>query len=207
MPQANLGETRETELFFRQWLRSPKSMGSIIPSSRALGRAITAALAWRPGQTVVELGAGTGAISRIMLDSGLPPEALMLVELDPPLCDFLHERFPAVRVVKGDATRLADLVREEGVGEVGTVISGLPMVNMPLAFQRAIVEQSFALLGPGGRLLQYSYSPVPPIRAKKLGVRAELIKYVIRNVPPATVWRFRPANGAGPADGAGNGHA
>ena len=195
MPQVNAGETKETELFFRQWLRSPKSMGSVIPSSRVLARAVTAAVAWRPGQTVVELGAGTGAISRGLLESGLPPEALMMIELDRPLYEYLRERFPAVRVVNGDATRLVDIVRQQGVGEVGTIISGLPMVNMPLEFQRAIIEQSFAVLAPGGRLLQYSYSPVPPVRAKKLGVKAELVKYVIRNVPPATLWRFTRPNG------------
>lgn len=206
MPQVNLSDTKETELFFRQWLRSPRSMGSVIPSSRVLGRAVSRAVVWRPGQTVVELGAGTGAISRALIESGLPPEALMMVELDRPLYEYLRERFPGVRVVNGDATRLADLRRQHGIGDVGTVISGLPMVNMPLEFQRAIVEQSFAALAPGGRLLQYSYSPIPPIRAKKLGVKAELIRYVIRNVPPATVWRFTRVNGARSTHEPGNGH-
>ena len=46
------------------------------------------------------------------------------------------------------------------------------------------------LLGADGCLLQYSYSPVCPIPARKLGVEAKLVKFVVRNVPPATVWRF-----------------
>jgi phosphatidylethanolamine/phosphatidyl-N-methylethanolamine N-methyltransferase len=198
MSQVNVTQTKETELFFRQWLRSPKSMGAVIPSSRALARAVTSEVAWRPGQAVVELGAGTGAISQGLMDSGLPPEALMMIELDRPLYEYLRERFPAVRVINGDATRLVDILRQQGVEQVGTVISGIPMVTMPLGFQRAIVEQSFAALGPEGCLLQYSYSPVVPIPAKKLGVEARLVKVVMRNLPPATVWRFRPrrANGA-----------
>jgi phosphatidylethanolamine/phosphatidyl-N-methylethanolamine N-methyltransferase len=106
-------------------------------------------------------------------------------------------------VVNGDATRLVDIVRQQGVGAVSTVISGIPMVNMPLKFQRAIVEQSFAVLRPGGAMLQYSYSPLPPIRARKLGVDAELVRIVVRNLPPATVWRFSPKQGPKP----GNGHA
>lgn len=191
MPQANLGETKETELFFRQWLRSPKSMGSVIPSSRALARAVAHAIDWQPGQTVVELGAGTGAISRGLLESGMPPEAIMTIELDRPLFEYLRERLPGVRVINGDATRLVDILRQQGVAAVSTVISGLPMVNMPLTFQRAIVEQSFGAMAGRGCLLQYSYAPICPIPAKKLGVRAELVRYVLRNVPPATVWRFR----------------
>lgn len=191
MNQVNASPFKETELFFRQWLRSPRSMGSIIPSSRALARALASQVAWQPGQVVVELGAGTGAISQALTESGLPPEAMMMIELDRSLFEYLRERFPKVRVVNGDATRLMDILRQQGVEEVGTVISGLPMVNMPLDFQRAIVEQGLAAIAPGGCMLQYSYSPLTPIPAKKLGVEAKLVKFVLRNVPPATVWRYR----------------
>ncbi|MCE3250821.1 MAG: Phosphatidyl-N-methylethanolamine N-methyltransferase [Geminicoccaceae bacterium] len=123
MSQVNAGQTKETELFFRQWLRSPKSMGAVIPSSRALARAVSREITWRPGQVIVELGAGTGAISQGLIDSGLPPEALMMIELDRPLFEYLRERFPKVRVINGDATRLVDILRQQGVAEVGTVIS------------------------------------------------------------------------------------
>ena len=189
-------QAKEAELFFRQWLRSPKSMGSVIPSSRALARAFAQAVVWQPGQTVVELGAGTGAISKGLLASGLPAEALMMIELDRPLFEYLRDKFPAVRVVNGDATRLVDILRQQGIGQVSTVISGLPMVNMPLDFQRAIIEQSFEAMPEGGCYLQYSYSPVAPVPAKKLGLRTELVRYVLRNVPPATVWRFHRTHGA-----------
>jgi phosphatidylethanolamine/phosphatidyl-N-methylethanolamine N-methyltransferase len=191
MNQVDVTPVKEAELFFRQWLRSPKSMGSIIPSSRWLARAVTSQVVWQPGQVVVELGAGTGAISQGLIDSGLPPEAVMMIELDRSLFEYLRERFPEVRVVNGDATRLVDILRQQGVDEVGTVISGLPMVNMPLEFQRAIVEQGLAATAPGGCMLQYSYSPISPIPAKKLGVEAKLVKFVLRNLPPATVWRYR----------------
>jgi phosphatidylethanolamine/phosphatidyl-N-methylethanolamine N-methyltransferase len=204
MNHLHAGQTNETELFFRQWLRSPKSMGSVIPSSRVLARSVTEAVQWRPGQHIIELGAGTGAISQGLIDSGLPPEALMMIELDRPLFQYLRGRFPAVNVVNGDATRLVDIVRRQGITEVGTVISGLPMVTMPLAFQRAIISQSLDVLGADGCLLQYSYSPVSPIPARRLGVDARLVKFVVRNVPPATVWRFRRRR---PAErGAANGH-
>jgi phosphatidylethanolamine/phosphatidyl-N-methylethanolamine N-methyltransferase len=197
MNHPQVSQTKETELFFRQWLRSPKSMGAVIPSSRVLARAVTEAVRWAPGEHVIELGAGTGAISQGLIDAGIPPEALMMIELDRQLFDYLRTRFPAVRVVNGDATRMVDIVRQQGINRVSTIISGLPMVTMPLAFQRAIIEQSFELLGPDGYLLQYSYSPVAPIPARKLGVDAKLVKFVVRNVPPATVWRFRPRRIAG----------
>ncbi len=184
-------EIKESELFFRQWLRSPKSMGSILPSSLSLARAIAAAVSWQPGQTVVELGAGTGAISQGLLERGIPSEAIMMIELDEPLYHYLRNRFPGVRVVHGDATRLSTIVAEQAIDRVSTVVSGLPMVNMPFDFQRSIITESLKAMQRRGSILQYSYSPLTPIPAKKLGVKAEIVKFVLRNVPPATVWRFK----------------
>lgn len=158
----------------------------------ALARAVTSAVAWEPGQTVVELGAGTGAISQGLLEKGMPSEALMMIELDEQLYDYLRNRFPGVRVVHGDATKLSEIVAEQNIEQVSTVVSGLPMVNMPFEFKRAIVQESMKSVKPGGYMLQYSYSPISPIPAKKLGVNAEIVRFVLRNVPPAMVWRFQP---------------
>lgn len=183
--------TNESELFFRQWLRSPKSMGSVIPSSRALARAVAKEVVRRPGEAIVELGGGTGAISDGLLESGVPRDKLVIVELDGELHSYLKQRFAGVRVVRGDATRLNDILAQQGIDRVSTVVCGIPMVTMSPEFQRAIVEASFRSMGTDGLFLQYSYSPVPPIRARKLGYEMRLAHYVLRNIPPATVWRLR----------------
>ena len=181
---------KEGELFFRRWLRSPKSMGSVIPSSRFLARAVAGQVAWRPGQWVVELGGGTGAISEGLIERGIPREKLVVIELDRSLCTFLKERLPGCLVVQGDATRLDEILPRHGVGEVGTVISGLPMVGMPETFQRAIIEQGFKTVRPGGFLLQYSYSPVAPVPADRFGIAAKIARFVPLNFPPAFVWKY-----------------
>lgn len=181
---------KEGELFFRQWLRSPKSMGSVIPSSRALARAIAAEVAWRPGQCVVELGGGTGAISQGLIERGIPRDHLIVIELDTALHAYLKDRLEGCLVIQGDATRLGEILARHGIGEIGTVISGLPMVGMPFEFQRGVIEQGFKVMKPGGFMLQYSYSPVPPVPAGKLGIDARIARYVLRNFPPAAVWRY-----------------
>ncbi len=180
----------ERELFFKQWLRSPRSMGSIIPSSRALARAVARETVWRPGAFVVELGGGTGAITRGLLEAGIPPEHLLVVELDRPLYEYLRDTFRECRVVQGDATRLDEILTRQGIARVSTVVSGLPMVNMPKDFKRAVIDQAFRAVGPDGVVLQYSYSPVCPIPAAELGVEARIARWVPWNVPPAAVWRY-----------------
>jgi phosphatidylethanolamine/phosphatidyl-N-methylethanolamine N-methyltransferase len=181
---------KEGELFFRQWLRSPKSMGSVLPSSRVLARAIAAEVAWQPGQYVVELGGGTGAISQGLIDRGIPRDRLIVIELDGALHSYLKERLTGCHVIQGDATRLDEILARLGFSDIGTVVSGLPMVGMPEEFQRSIIEQGFKVMSPGSFMLQYSYSPITPIPAKKLGVTAKIARYVLWNFPPAAVWRY-----------------
>lgn len=181
---------REGELFFRQWLRSPKSMGSVIPSSRALAKAVAAEVAWQPGQYVVELGGGTGAISQGLIDRGIPRDRLIVIELDGALHAYLKERLTGCLVIQGDATRLPEILARHQVGEIGTVISGLPMVGMPFEFQQAIIDQGFKVMPKGSFMLQYSYSPIPPIPAAKLDVDAKIARYVLWNFPPAAVWKY-----------------
>ena len=181
---------KEGELFFKQWLRSPKSMGSIIPSSRYLARAVAEEASWTPGQHIVELGGGTGAITQGLIDRGIPRENLVVVEFEPALCEHLRARLPGATIIQGDATKLDMILERHGIGDVGTVISGVPMVGMPFEFQRAIIEQGLGVQRPGGSVLQYSYSPVAPIRERRMGIEARLVRCVPLNVPPAFVWRF-----------------
>ncbi len=181
---------KEGELFFRQWLRSPKSMGSVLPSSRVLARAIAAEVAWQPGQYVVELGGGTGAISQGLIERGIPRDRLIVIELDGALHSYLKERLTGCHVIQGDATRLDEILARLGFSDIGTVVSGLPMVGMPETFQRSIIEQGFKVMAPGSFMLQYSYSPIEPIPAKRFGITAKIARYVLWNFPPAAVWRY-----------------
>ena len=186
------GSIREGEVFFRQWLRTPKSMGSVLPSSRALARAIAAEVVWRPGCHVVELGGGTGAITQGLIERGIPRDRLIVVELETHLFEYLRDRFPDSRVLQGDATRLDEILAHHDIDNVSTVVSGLPMVGMPFEFQKAIVEQATAATGGRGPLLQYTYSPLSPLPSSRLGLKARMARYVLRNFPPASVWSYTP---------------
>ena len=189
MSQSNT--VTENEVFFKHWLRSPKSMGSIIPSSMWLARAIAAEVDWQPGSHVIELGGGTGAITQGLIERGIPASNLVVVELETNLHTYLSGRYPDVTVVQGDATRLSEIVARLPIDRVSTVISGLPMVRMPIDFKRAIIDQGFGVMPKGHFMLQYTYSPLAPVPVKELGLEAELARYVIRNFPPAAVWRYR----------------
>jgi phosphatidylethanolamine/phosphatidyl-N-methylethanolamine N-methyltransferase len=179
-------------LFFRRWLANPLQMGSIVPSSPALGRRIAALVERGPEEVVVELGAGTGAVTRALLAGGVPPERLVVVEIVPEMARHLARELPGVTVLEGDAFALAETLPAPLHGRVGTAICGIPLVLLPLERQRAFVAAVEAV-APGRGFLLYTYCVTSPLPCKALGLTARREAWTPLNFPPASVWRYRPA--------------
>jgi phosphatidylethanolamine/phosphatidyl-N-methylethanolamine N-methyltransferase len=185
-----------TTLFLKRWLRRPLAMGAVVPSGRLLAEAMAettkAVLAGRPGH-VVELGAGTGEVTKALLAAGLAPERLALVERDPELARFLRGHFPGPRIIEGDAARLPRLLADHEVTPVAAVVSSLPLLSLPAGIVQSIVGGVFEALPRGAALVQFTYGPTPPVpRAvrERLHLDGAHGKRIWRNVPPAVVWTF-----------------
>lgn len=178
-------------LFFQRWLRNPLQMGSVIPSSRSLCRHIAAAVRRDDDQYVLELGAGTGVITRALLESGVPADRLVVVEIIPEMADFLRERLPGVHVVTGDAFALPTALPARIAGRIGTAICGIPLVLLPLERQEAFVSAVEAV-APGKGFLLYTYCITSPLPYRKLRLQAERLAFTPFNFPPASVWRYLP---------------
>src|ERR1700742_3408094 len=97
-------------LFLKRWLANPLQMGSIIPSSTALCSRVVCQTRWAEDEYVLELGAGTGVISRALLAGGLPPEKLVVVEIVRDMADHLARMLTGARVVAGDARDLPSVL-------------------------------------------------------------------------------------------------
>jgi phosphatidylethanolamine/phosphatidyl-N-methylethanolamine N-methyltransferase len=182
-----------TWVFFRRWLANPLAMGSIVPSSPALGRRVAAAVRAGPSGAVIELGAGTGAITRAMLEGGISPARLTVVEIVPEMASILRATYPGVTVLCGDAWRLPTLLGAEQAGRIGSVVCGIPLVLLPRARQRALVEAIDAV-APGRGFLHYTYCVTSPLPARRLGLRGTRVAWTPANLPPASVWRYLPAS-------------
>ncbi len=183
----------ETLLFLKRWIRHPIRLGAVIPSSPALTGLVARNVELRPGGIVLELGGGTGCLTRKLLDSGIPEDKLYVLELDPELCAYLKNALPNVNVIQGDACDLPKLIPKKYIGKVSTVISGMPMTTMPIEVQRKIIDASFSVMDDKGDLLQYTYRPISPLPAARLGLVKQRVGVTFRNLPPATVWRYQKA--------------
>ena len=186
-----------TTLFLKRWLRRPFAMGAVIPSSRllaeAMARATVQALDGRPGH-IVELGAGTGQVTKALLAAGIVPARLALVERDPELATFLRRHFTEPKIIEGDAARLPRLLADNGTAPIAAVVSSLPLLSLPTEIVNGIVHGVFEALPRGAALVQFTYGPTPPV-PRALREQLRLVgsrgRRIWRNVPPAVVWTFR----------------
>lgn len=184
---------KDVWLFARGWLRSPFKVGAVLPSSMALARAMAGQVDSGSTDPVVELGGGTGSVTRALLEHGVDPSRLFVVERDPGFCGRLRDRFPEVQLLNIDATGIADALRTRGIERVGHVVSSLPLLSLDRRTGEAILRSSFDILDDEGAFVQYTYgagSPVRPHLLKELDITGCTADRVWMNVPPATVWRY-----------------
>jgi len=180
-------------LFLRQWLRNPLRTAAIAPSGPDLAAAMLAEL---PADTrrVIELGGGTGALTKALLAHGIAPSDLLVLELDKVLHTQLQRRFPQVPVLFGDARELSSLAQEFVTkAPADAIVSGLGLLSMPSSLQQDILSAAFACLREGGVFVQFTYGPSAPVRddvAATLGLRVRRGEFVLRNMPPATVYVY-----------------
>lgn len=192
MPVALESDLADNLRFIRALIARPKNVGAVLPSGPVLAEAIARQI--DPGREgpVLELGPGTGALTAAILARGITPERLTLVEYDNEMAAHLTRRFPAVRVVEGDAFDLARTLGPACAPHYSAIVSGLPLLNFPLAMRRSYMEGAMALLAPGAPLIQFSYGTHAPVTAPP-GCAVHRAALVWANIPPARVWVYRRA--------------
>jgi phosphatidylethanolamine/phosphatidyl-N-methylethanolamine N-methyltransferase len=181
-------------LFMGQLLRRPHQVVALAPSSRFLCAEMVAEIDPAAGP-VIELGAGTGNITQAILDRGVAPENLHSIEMNPEFCARLRARFSGLNVHEISAGALGGLP----VSGAQAVVSGLPLLSMPLELQRDILAGFLERTRPGGSYVQFTYGPKPPVARAirdELDLAWRASRKIWWNMPPARVYRFTRAEPA-----------
>src|SRR5262249_20323067 len=147
--------------FLRSWAGKPLQVGAVTPSSRYLSRAVAGYVDPKSAGPVIEIGPGTGPVTEALIRRGIAEERLILLEFDPAFCDLLKRRFPAARVVQGDASAIGEVLGSLA-GTASAVVCGMPMVTHPDALRHSLLRQAFTLLKPGAPFIQFTYSVISP---------------------------------------------
>jgi len=184
--------------FLKQWVKNPREMGSITPSSRFLTREVVERIDFSRARYIAELGPGTGVFTQAILERLAPDGQLLAVDTNPAFIEQLRREMPDPRLhpVEGSAERIDALVAEAGWPRVDAVISGIPYSLLPKPVMRGILQATRRALGEsGGLFVGYQYSRM--LRPHLLDVFGNVhYRSVLLNLPPAFVYtcRVRPSS-------------
>lgn len=197
---------RDTFLFMARSLLSPRQVASMVPSSPALARAMLAGVTLRPGDVVVELGSGTGAITAALATAcrGVPDVTCLLIERDAAFCRLLRARYPEMLVHEAHVDDLAPVLRAHHLAPARLILGELPYAAMPEAQQRRVLSGALAALREDGEFRTFNFAGrhwLPGARRVRrlLGEMAQQVTYGAvqwRNVPPAIVLSARAPSAA-----------
>ena len=181
----------ESMVFLRRFVGAPRQVGSIMPSSPYLTRAMMGKIDWHEARHIAELGAGTGVFTRSVVRKLSKDGKILVFEIDPDLKNLIEKEHPGLTVY-GDARELTEIMLAQGIEKLDCVVSSLPFAVLPSNMTAAILEAVDRSLKPGGKFIAYQYSTQMKRCFEK---RFENVKisFVLRNVPPAFVYECTTA--------------
>ena len=179
--------------FLQAFLKNPGKVGSITPSSPELAQKMIAGI--RPGdeKVVLELGVGTGAITKFLQDMVPDNRSYLGVELDKDLVRSLKRNYPELEIVRGNAAQAVAIHNRSGLGKVGYIICCLPFVSLPNEVGEQILLEVEAFMQQGCifRTFQYAHGyyftsaiKLREFMNKRFG-KAKKSRLIVKNVPPA----------------------
>ncbi len=177
--------------FIRSWLERPLSTGAVTPSGKVLARAMASYIDPASDGPVVELGPGTGPVTEALVEAGVVPSRLVLVEFNPAFCRILRARYPDATLVQGDAYSLRRLLETLLLEPAAAVVSGLPLVTKPIRQRLRLIRDALDLMVPGAPFIQFTYSVAAPLPKRLGGFSVEASERIWMNIPPARVWVYR----------------
>ncbi|MBB6179640.1 phospholipid N-methyltransferase PmtA [Pseudorhizobium flavum] len=186
-----LGRKFDEEIrFFKGWIDGPKSVGAILPTSAVTARRMASVINPASGLPVLELGPGTGIITKAIIDRGVATENIVSIEYSTDFYQHLKRTIPGVNFINGDAFDLDTTLGDWKDRKFDAVISAIPMLSFPMEKRIALLEDLLDRMPPGRPVVQITYSPVSPIDARPDRFHIRHLDFVVRNIPPAQLWVY-----------------
>lgn len=179
--------------FFKGWIDKPRAVGSIVPTSGVTARRMASVVDPSSGLPVLELGPGTGVITKAILQAGIRPEDLWSIEYSEDFVRHLRRDYLGVNIIQGDAFDLDETLGDKRGTIFDSVISGVPLLNFPVAKRIAYVEDLLDRIPAGRPVVQITYGPVSPVPPGRGNYTVEHFDFILRNIPPSRLWIYRRA--------------
>ncbi|PYB77818.1 MULTISPECIES: phospholipid N-methyltransferase PmtA [Rhizobium] len=179
--------------FFRGMMQGPKQVGAIVPTSSVTARKMASVIDTASGLPVLELGPGTGVITKQILARGIAPEKIVSVEYSRDFYERLVEDYAGVNFIHGDAFDLEKTLGAFADQTFDSVISAVPLLSFPMEARIRLIDDLLSRMPAGRPVVQITYGPVSPVIAKPDRYHIQHFDFIVRNIPPAQLWIYRRA--------------
>ena len=177
-------------LFLKGFLKRPKEVGSVIPSSRFMEKRIVRTVELNRADLLVELGPGTGGTTRALLAKMKPNAKLLAIEINPQFIALLEAiGDPRLIVHLGSASAIPEALEAHGLAAPDVILSGIPFSTMDKAAGLEILHSVHDSLAPGGRFVAYQFRDRVESLGREVFGRAR-VQTELLNVPPMRVYRW-----------------
>lgn len=180
-------------IFGRELFINPGSTGAACPSSPFLANKMASYIPSTEKGWIIEVGAGTGAVTQALINHGVAPQRLISIEMSPTLSRHLAERFPEAHVKQGDAADLASIITQvtgQSRPPIRYIVSSLPFRSLPDKVSEKIIAQIESVLEDDGKLIQFTYDLRNNDFHHFANFEREASSIVLLNFPPARVDLF-----------------
>jgi phospholipid N-methyltransferase len=179
--------------FLQAFLKNPLKVGAVAPSSPDLAWQMLDGLLPDKDNIIIELGVGTGAITKYIAEILPDNDSYLGIELDASLVTSLKVRHPDINVVQGNACELSAIHNASGLGKASYILCCLPFVTLPEEVAARVLAEIEKYMEQGClfRAFQYAHGYYTPsaIRLRKFMRdrygNSKRSKLVAKNVPPA----------------------
>ena len=199
MHRVGASRSKEVRAFICELLCAPLRVGAPFPSGRCLADSLTRMVT--PAHSpVIELGPGTGVLTRRLIERGIAEDKLVLIESGRRFVRCLRQHYPLASVLHADASEISAWPNRL---KAGAVISSLPLRTISEERICKILRYSVQNMRSDGAIYQFTYLPTTPVSKSvlsNLGLEAEFLEMVVRNSPPAFVFKISKAADAKQAD-------
>jgi phospholipid N-methyltransferase len=160
VPPQRTSRSEQLLLFGRNFIKHPRMLGSLIPSSRFLVNHLLSEVDWARGRVFLEYGPGVGTFTTEILKRMRPDAVLVALETNTDFVRFLRGRLRDERlhVVHGSAAEADSALARLALSHADYVISGIPYTTMRPDLRDAILRKTHSILDPEGAFLVYQFT-------------------------------------------------
>ena len=175
--------------FILEYIKHPRRIGAVAPSSRCLSRKMMKPIDFSSAKVIVEYGPGTGSFTSELIAGRKPDTALILIEQNEHFCRQLEVKYgnmKNVHIIHGNAENVCNYLKQYGFDHADYIVSGLPFTTLPKGVSDSILTATNKALGKSGRFITFQYSLVKQRFFQRYFSITDYLREV-RNLPPAYV--------------------